>query len=121
MLQHELKCGGNDRIVRQLRHDPLWRAPPVLLLLSAENSIGIGDLSVVPVLGCLRLPAGLNSLQRAVRTIQNRQQLNSPYSAAAASQRQSLPRSEQNVTADFLALSARVLEQLKPAADSHRT
>jgi DNA-binding response OmpR family regulator len=121
MLQLELRCGGSDRIVSQLRHDPFWRAPPVLLLLSAENSIGMADLSVLPVLDCLRLPAGLHSLRRAVRNIQNRQPLDNPDMADAASKRQSLPCSEQNAAAGFLALSARVLEQLQPPAESHRT
>ena len=119
MLQRELRCGGSDRIVSKLRHNPLWRAPAVLLLLSAENSIGVGDLSMLPVFGCLRLPAGLNSLRSAVRNIQNCQPLNRPSVAGAANQRHSWPLSEQNTAAGFLALSERVLEQLKPAVESH--
>ncbi len=119
MLQRELRCGGSDRIVSKLRHGPFWRVPAVLLLLSAEHSIGMGDLSALPVVDCIRLPAGLNSLRRAVRNIQHRQPFACPYVADAARQRKSLPCSEQTATVDFLALSARVLEQLKPAAESH--
>jgi DNA-binding response OmpR family regulator len=115
MLQHELGGGGSDRIISQLRHDPLWRPLPVLFLLSAEQSINPADLSILPVYDCIRLPAGLNSLQRAVRGIQDRQSRNRSVAAEDANRRQPLPRSQQNATTGFLAFSTQVLERLKPA------